>query len=79
MINLSDVHLFINYSQSENSELHEIVDSIAEFTTLGWAVDLVECSVCGNKHGSIHPIPMKYPCECNKCGQMACNIKDNLL
>ncbi len=79
MINLLQVHEFINYSKSENSELHEIVNSIAEETTLGWSVDLVECSSCGNIHGSIHPIPVKYPGECSECGKMVCYIKRNLL
>jgi len=41
---------------------------------LGYAFDRVQCQTCGNIHTCIHSIPMRFPCECNVCGQRSCFV-----
>jgi len=44
---------------------------------LGYGFTVEICSHCGYQQLSIHPIPMKHPSECNKCGRKACYVDED--
>ena len=42
----------------------------------GYGFEIIKCGECGYVGTSIHPLPMKYPCECGRCGKMACYVHE---
>lgn len=44
---------------------------------LGYTLDVVQCEKCGYIRVSVHPVPMQFPCECDKCGEKSCWVKES--
>ena len=64
----------------DDNKVYEIDDILSEMESkegipkLGYTLDTMKCEVCGYVRGSVHPIGMRFPCECYNCGQMSCFI-----
>ena len=41
-----------------------------------WKTEKIKCSECGKESISVHPVPMKYPCQCAYCSKMSCLISE---
>lgn len=72
-----NILLDVDYNYEKIKEIKDILDLYEKekgIPDLGYTIHAVKCQECGCIHGSVHPIPMIFPCECNKCGKMSCWI-----
>ena len=64
----------VREAQPSNATFHGMVDKLVYEHPHAMAFGVTEmvCSFCGREQRTVHPIPIKFPAECHKCGRMTC-------
>ena len=70
--------LVLNYNPEVDGihklpNVHELLDEMVVKrggAPLGWGMHRIKCSKCSNTSNDLNIVPVRYPCICDKCGQM---------